>query len=254
MHPVAAPVKSQLGQEYRLAQNYFWIGLVCSIFFAVAGVVSAWVAWTNADGSFRHPKETAVFFAAFWGMFTLLGVYLMRAARVERLWVWEDRVRVVGSLRTRDVTFAEVTEARWRVFPAPGGSLVLRSPAGKAVIYFENYGSVHGPRLREFFRGALPLGVQTGWDKHSETYVPTPAKLDLGRKARAWAYGILGVMGAGLVGVGVIDPFNDPVQRWTNLVFGALSVAFASYALIAPRRQVSTPDGTGAPDPPQTQP
>jgi hypothetical protein len=253
MHPVAAPIKSQLGQEYRLAQNYFWIGLVCSVGFAAAGVVSAWVAWTNADGSFRHPKETAVFFAAFWGMFVLLGVCLMRAARVERLWVWEDRVRVVGSFRTRDVTFAEVTEARWRVFPAPGGSLVLRTPAGKAVIYFENYGSFHGPRLRDFFRTALPAEVQTGWEKHTDTSVPTPAKLERARKARGWAYGTLGVMGVGLIAVGVIDPFNDPVNRWMNLVFGALSVAFVSYVLIAPRRRTDNPDGRGAPDPPSTQ-
>jgi hypothetical protein len=249
MHPVAAPTQSQLGQEYRLAHNYFWTGLVCSIFFAGAGVVSAWAAWTNRDGSFRYPKETAVFFAAFWGTLALLGVYLMRAARVERLWVWEDRARVVGSFRTRDVTFAEVTEARWRVFPAPGGSLVLRTPAGKAVIYFENYGSFHGPRLRDFFRNALTLEVQTGWDKHAETYVPNPAKGERARKARRWAYVILGLMGVGLIAVGVTDPFNDPALRWQNLILGAVNVAFVSYMLFAPRRRAAdNPDGTDTPE------
>jgi hypothetical protein len=252
MHPVAAPIQSQLGQEYRLAPHSFWTGLICSVFFACAGVASAWVAWTNSDGSFRHPKETAVFMAAFWGTLTLLGAHLVRAARVERLWVWEDRVRVVGSLRTRDVAFAEVTEARWRAFPAPGGSLVLRTPAGKAVIYFENYGRFHGSRMRDFFRSALPVEVQTGWDKHTEMYVPNPAKLERARKARGRAHGMLAVTGVGLIAVGVINPFNDPLNRWMSLLFGALSVAFVGYVLVAPRPRADNPDGTGAPDPPST--
>jgi hypothetical protein len=259
MNPVAARAASQLGIEYRLPKSYFWLGLVCSAFFVGMGVFSAWIAWTNIDGSFRYPKETAVGFAVFWGLFTLLGVYLMRAYHVERLLVWEDRLRVVGSFRTRDVSFAEVSEARWRVFPAPGESLVLRTPAGKAVVYFGNYGSVHGPRLKEFFRNTLPLEVQTGWEKHDEMYTPTPAKLERARKARRWAHAILAVMGVGLIAVGVLDPFNDPAQRWTNLVFGVLSVAFVGYLLVVERRQASntavrSTDGIDAPDSPGTHP
>src|SRR5262245_64317466 len=84
----------------------------------------------------------------------------------------EDRLRDIGSFRPRGVNFAEVTEARWRVFPAQGGSLVLRTPGGKAVVYFGNYGSVHGPRLRDFFRRTLPAELQTGWDAHDEMYTP----------------------------------------------------------------------------------
>jgi hypothetical protein len=236
MQPVAAPAASRLGQEYRLPRSYYWLGLGCAASFALMGVVSAWAAWTNIDGSFRHPKETAVFFLVFWGAFTLLGLFLVRAYLVERLLVWEDRVKAIGSFRTREVMFTEVERVKWRLWGNPGGSVVLYGPGVRLVIWFANYGSVHSERLRDFFRAAIPVERQEAWERYDETFTPTPAKWERAKKARRWGYIILAVMGAGLLSVGLIDPFNDPATRWTNLIFGTLSVAFAGYVLFADRR------------------
>jgi hypothetical protein len=240
MSAVAAPADSRLGKEYRLPRYYFWLGIVCTAFFLVMGVGSIWVALANPDGSFRHPEVAAAIFAVFWGLFTLLGVFLVRAYLVERLVVWEDRVRVVGSVRTREARFAEVTRAVWRVFSHPGGSIVLYGPGGKAVIYFGNYGG-HGAGLREFFRRAIPEAVQERWERHAELNgPPPPEKVEKARRARKWVYGFLAVSGAGLLAVGLWDPFGDPVMRWQNLIFGSLSLAFGAYCLARPGRRPAT--------------
>jgi len=210
------------------------------------------------DGSFRYPKETAVGVGVFWGLLALLSVYLMWAYHVERLLMWEDRLRVIGSFCTRDVNFAEITEAKWRVFPAPGGSLVLRTPGGKAVVYFGNYGSVHGPRLKDFFRSALPAELQTGWDAHDEMYTPTPAKEEHTRKTQRWTNSIMGVMGVGLIAFGVINPVNDPASRWISLIIGTLNVAFVGYVVFTARRRAANtpvrPNDTDSPASPRTHP
>ena len=248
MNAIAAPAGSESGCEYRLSRANLWIGLICSVSFLGMGVLSTWAAWTNVDGSFRYPKEITVFFASFWGMFTLLGIYLIRAYYVERLLVWEDRVRVIGSLRTREVRFTELSEARWRGFPAPGGSLVLRTFDGKAVIHFGAYAGVDVEQLKEFFRGSLPAEAQIGWEKHDETYRATPARAKKNRKARRWAHIFLGLVGAGFIALGVIDPFNNPGERWTHLVVGIVNVVFVSYMMAAERRILEGSDRSPEPD------
>jgi hypothetical protein len=249
MHPVAAPANSHLGQEYRLPRSYFWLGIVCAIFFFVAGVTSAWAAWTNIDGSFRYPKETAVGFAIFWGLFLLLSLYVLRAYLIERLLVWEDRVKVIGSFRTREAKFAEVERARWRLWGNPGGSVVLHGPGGRVVIYFANYGRVHAERLRDFLRAAIPVERQEGWDRFTEVFIPTPQKTEKARRAAKWGFAIFAVFGAVLLGVGIADPLNDPVSRWQSIIFGALTVVFGAYCFARVSRQppnTDTPAGVPA--------
>src|SRR5262245_15936875 len=206
MHPVAAPATSRLGQEYRLPRSYLWLGVVCAAAFFVAAVMSVWAAWTNIDGSFRYPKETAVVFGVFWGSLTLLGLYVVRAQLVERLLVWEDRVKQVGSFRTREARFAEVERVRWRRMGNPGGSVVLYAPSVRLAIWFANYGSVHSERLRDFIRAAVPVERQEGWDRYAELFVPTPEKTAKARRAAKWGFAGFAVLGAGLLGVGIADP------------------------------------------------
>lgn len=251
MQPVAAPAASKLGQEYRLPRSYFRLGVGCALVFSAAGVASVWAALANADGSFRHPVTAAVVFGVFWGLLTLLGLYLARAALVERLVVWDDRVRVVGSFRAREVRFDEVERAKWRRIGNPGGSLVLYAGGVRLVVYFANYGD-HGPRLREFFRAAIPEERQERWEAYAETFVPTPEKTEKGRRRAKRGFAVFAVFGAVLLGVGIADPVNDPVWRWQCIISGALTVAFGAYAFARVSRPVppaATPGaGSGGPD------
>jgi hypothetical protein len=251
MHPVAAPASSKLGQEYRLPRSYFRLGVVGASFFSLAGVTSVWMALANFDGSFARPVAAAVVFGTFWGALTLLGLYLVRAALVERLVVWEDRVRVVGSFRTREVKFNEVERAKWRRIGNPGGSLVLYAGTVRLVVYFANYGD-HGPRLRDFFRAAIPVERQERWDVFSETFVPTPEKVEQGRRRAKWGFAVFAVFGAVLLGVGIADPLNDPAWRWQSIIFGGLTVAFGAYAFARASRPAAPP--TAEPDGPAPAP
>lgn len=237
---VAAPAGSLLGKEYRLPRSNFWAGAGCAIGFAILGTVSSVMAWTNIDGSFRYPKETAVGCALFWGGLFLMSLYFMRAYLVERLLLWDDRAVVVGSFRTREIHFTEVTQAKWRQWPNPGGSLVLWVREKKAVIHFENYGTVHGNALRVFFSVAIPRDVQTGWETHTNAYVPTPERIAKNQRI-AWRFlGGMAVLGVALVAVGIWNPFNNPDLRWQCIITGGLTAALCGYPFLRRRRPIGT--------------
>jgi hypothetical protein len=237
MTPAEQPTGFEGGREFRLPRHYLWTGITCTTFFLTAGVVSAWAAWTNVDGSFPHHKETAVFFGVFWGAFTLLGVWIMWAYHHERLIVSPDEVTMVGSFSTRSVRTADVTRVVWKVF---GGKLTLHSPETRVAIWLQNFPEM--AELRAFFRQAWPADIQEGWEKFEEVYAPPPpVKAQRTRFALVWMYASLAVFGVGFVTIGVCDPNNDPIERWKHLILGAVNLAVAAWVFRLSRRRAKAP-------------
>ena len=147
---------------YRIRNSYLAVGVICTAFFVAIGVTSVIVAWWNIDGSFRFPKSTAIGFGIFWSAFTALGVWIILAYYRERLFASNQGIRQRGCIRSRTVMFDEVVSGRWRRYPN-GGSLVLRSPDRKIVIYFDNFSPDERIELIQFLRSALDDKRQVNW-------------------------------------------------------------------------------------------
>jgi hypothetical protein len=230
MNPIAATASSPLGQEYRLERKGFWIGVWCAAFFALVGVASVWMALTNSDGSFARPIPFAIVSGTFFGLLTLLGLHLLRAYHVERLLLWEDRVKVIGSFRTREVKFAEVERAEWRLHWSVGGSLALHTGAVRVVIHFSNYGYA-GARIRDYLHVAIPLERQECWDMYSMANMPpTPEMHERVQRQARWVIDQLALVGVVLLWLGITDVYNDPAMRWVSIVCGVVTGMFYLFA------------------------
>ena len=99
-------------REYHLRKYYLWIGAICTAGFLVFAVGSFIAAWWNIDGSFRHPRATAIGFATFWSCWLVLGVWILLAYFRERLVISMDRVRQSSCFRTRSLRHDEVSIAQ----------------------------------------------------------------------------------------------------------------------------------------------
>lgn len=246
---MVAPADSRLGKEYRLPRSYFRLGLGLTVGFLTIGGVSVWAALTNVDGSFRFPVETATVFAVWWGLMALLGVYVMWASVVERLLLWEDRVRCVGSFRTREVRLADVTRAAWHIGPAGGGSLVLHGPGGKVTVNFPQIEMPARLAVRDYFRTTIPESLQDGWAKYALFYEPTPERIEKARRTEKWLYAVLAVVGAGMVVLGVVVD-DDSAERWKIIIFGGLQAVISVYLFIRSWRSTAATDGPPVQSPP----
>jgi hypothetical protein len=241
VHLVAAPTDSPLGQEYRPPRYYFWIGASCTAFFVVMMGASIWALLTNVDDSFAGPVMATIC-GTILGLFALLGLWILWAYHVERLLLWEDRVRYIGTFRTREVQLAEVERAKWRLMGDPGGSLVLYAGDVRLVMYFANYGD-HGPRIRDFFRSAIHLDRQERWEAFSDTHMPPSSeKKEKMRRQAKWVFAVYAVIGAMFLGIGIADPFHDVGKRWLNLILGGLMLVYCPYRYIQLSRPLPPTD------------
>ena len=141
--------------------NFKRTGVCCTFFFFVMGAFSVFVAATNADGSFANPILAACIFGAFWGAFTLLGVYLWRFSNKYRLEITEDAIEQIGVFTQRRISLLQIENAKWRNRPQ-GGSIKLIGLLDKMSIELGTTGSREW--LIEHLRSKIPVDKQTGWD------------------------------------------------------------------------------------------
>ena len=221
---VAAAAGARLGREYRPARVAFWVGLGCTVAFLAAGVGSVWVALANPDGSFARPVTTAIGFGVFWGLLTLLSASILWSAVVERVVLWEDRVRVVGLRRTREVRFADVTRAEWAFRPATGEAVVLHAPGGPVTVSFSLFEPPNREGVKDFLRCSIPASLQSGHEQAA-------------RREMKWVAALIGLCSVALIGLAFLME-DDPVERWFLVAVGAVGCVVAFFAALAvPRVQ-----------------
>lgn len=147
---------------YRIRNSYLALGVICTASFVAFGVASVIAAWWNIDGSFRFPKQTAIGFGIGWSGFAAVGGWIILAYYRERLFTSDQGIRQRGCIRDRTMIFDEVASARWRRHPK-GGSLVLRDPDHKVVVFFDNFSPTERIELIQYFRAALDETCQANW-------------------------------------------------------------------------------------------
>lgn len=98
---------------YRIRAYYRNLGLVGTIFFAAVGVVFTLLAYFNIDGSFAHPKLTALICGLFWSAFTCLGGWVLLVYYKYRLLVNDTTLRQISVFRDKQVDLHLVDQSIW---------------------------------------------------------------------------------------------------------------------------------------------
>ena len=141
------------------------VGGLCGSFCLIMGAASVFLAWTNFDGSFKFPKETAAGFAIFWGSFMLLGAWLIAAYVRERLTVTDHGVQMVGCIRTRMMRFDRVTAVRWSGRQRGVGYVRLVAEGQRMKIEFGQFGWQDDWLLIQRIRNRMLESIQENWEE-----------------------------------------------------------------------------------------
>lgn len=145
-------------RTFRLAKRHRNLGVVCLIFFVLIGVASAYGMWSAAPQERRIVALYAVaFVAVFWGVFASLACWLLLAYWREELKISDRQVIQQGVIGRKELDLDNITAARWRIVPRPGGSLVLRTLTERMTIYFDNFEPQERLWLIRFFRNGTPM-------------------------------------------------------------------------------------------------
>ena len=156
---------TQMDKTFRLAKRHRNLGIACLIFFVLAAVASGVGIWAEAPEEQRtRALYAALLFAAFWLLFASLSCWLLLAYWREELKINDRQVTQQGVIGRKEIDLHNITAARWRLVPRPGGSLVLRSLAERMTIYLGNFEPMERLWLIRFFRNGLPMPVQEDWD------------------------------------------------------------------------------------------
>lgn len=187
---------------FRMRPYFRNVGLICTVFFAVVGLVSTLAAYFNVDGSFPRPKLAALVLGIFWFAFTLLGVWLLLLYYKYRLLVNDSMLRQIGVLRDDQADLNLVDELKWRCFPQ-GGSIRISGIFGVLKIELGNFNTADRERLIAFFRQTITETRQLGWQKFNDQFADTPDKRRRSRRFRVFLIFIIGIyaIAFGMVGV-----------------------------------------------------
>lgn len=166
----ATAPSEEFARRYRPRRYFLYVGIVCTAFFLVLGVGSASLAWWNADGSFRHPRLTALIFAVFWSPFILLGVWLSLYAARRRLVFTTTSVESTGAIRRKRLAFDEVTRVKWRRFPGQG-SIVLRTTGRRLAIDLGDFSPGERQEIIELTRRLFDEQLQEGWPRFYDCFI-----------------------------------------------------------------------------------
>lgn len=154
--------------SFRIRRYYLVLGLVCGGFSAAMGISSTIAAFWNIDGSFPHPKLTALILGTFWSGFTLLACWMIAAYFRERLVLSARRIVQRDVFREQAVDLGAVHRVRWRTWPV-GGSIVVYSPAAKIVIYLDNFSRHERAAIVRFIRKNFDESIQERWTQFEES-------------------------------------------------------------------------------------
>jgi len=159
---------------YRLHQEYLITGIVCLVSFSAMTIGVTAAAYWNIDGSFPHPKRSALFHGVFWSAWTILSVWLIVAYYRVRLFLADGSIAEQGVLSKKTINLDEITHIRWRRHP-DRGSIVIRAGRKKLTLHLRVYTTEEQREVIAFVRGACKPDIQEGWTRFEESRSP-PAK------------------------------------------------------------------------------
>jgi hypothetical protein len=163
---------------YRVRPYFRNVGVVCTVFFIVVGVVSTYSAYVNIDGSFPNPKTAALVFGIVWSVFSLLGVWLLLLYHKYRLCVNELSIRQTGIVRVDEADLSLVDKLEWPRYPN-SGSVRLLGEFGVVKIPVGSLRLEDREEVATFLREAIEESKQTGW----EAVIDAPEKRRRSRRA-----------------------------------------------------------------------
>jgi hypothetical protein len=235
---------------YRMRPYFRNVGLICTVFFAVVGLVSTLVAYFNIDGSFARPKLAALIFGLFWSAFTFLGIWLLLLYYRYRLFVNDSSLRQIGVLRDSQMDMSLVDELRWRRFPK-GGSVRMSGVFGVLKIELGNFSIVNREELVAFLRQAISENRQIGWQQFNEQLADTPDKRKRSRRARIL---LALVFGGHAIAFGIVWAVGRDLQY---LVMSGVNAVVAAYLIRVHLRDQTVSathagEQSGEPEPPTT--
>ena len=200
-------------------------------FYAVVGLGSVWAAWANYDQSFPNPDLAAVLFGVVWTFFVLLAGYLFLFWHRHRLLVDERSIRQIGVFSDQTICLHTLNELKWKCYPA-GGSAQLSDLNHTLKIEFGNYSRDDRKRLIDKLRAIIASGEQTGWDRFSKRFEPTPEKLTATKRARRLLIALFGFHTVVFLTMGVTD-------LGVKFVFAAgLNLLIAVYIVQSEKRNI----------------
>ena len=176
------PMEHESTDCYRMRSHFRNVGLICTAFFAVVGLVTTFAAYFNVDGSVARPKLAALIFGLFWSAFTLLGIWLLLLYHRYRLYFNDSSLRQVGVLRNKQAQLNLIDQMKWRRYPQ-GGSIRITGSFGVLTIELGNFESRQREQLIARIRELITDSKQVGWQAFTEQYADTPQKRQRSRRA-----------------------------------------------------------------------
>jgi hypothetical protein len=218
------------GKCYRLPRKLLYAGIICGLFFVSMGVTSVVVAWWNIDGSFRHPKESAIILGTIWFGSSLLAMWLVLACLFERLFLNSHRIIQHGIFRFRELNVSDVTEVQFRTRPA-GGSVIVHSQFKTIKIDLGNFSPDERLEIASFFRKSISEDIQIDWDLFEESFQRVSATQ---RHTSRWATIVIVVVLMGFAGVFVFCWLKGLGMKY--LYLGITNAIVLIWLLLATRK------------------
>lgn len=215
------------GNEFRQLSSHLELGVAAAVIFGLMGIFSTLAALFNIDGSFGRPILAAVVFGLFFLCASLTGCWLALSYHRHRLVLSPDAVTVVDCFCTRSLRLVTLHRAKWSTF-WKGGSLVLDGSEGRIKVHFANYTYQDRGKLINFFRRAVPEGLQDGWDPFQVSC--QPPQVDFAELSSQ----IRGHLRFSLIAWMVAIPFMYAILIWSKKIGGLPNGNWFMVALLPP--------------------
>jgi hypothetical protein len=144
----------------RLRKSYFALGIVGLVMLLAMAAFSYYAAITDVPADRR--AYFLILTLGVWGFMTCLDLWLLLACWREQLLVQDDRMIRQGVFSTKELSWSEIVEARWRVIPA-GGSVVLKTATDKMKVEFSNFEREQSLFLIRHLWKVLPSFAHRDW-------------------------------------------------------------------------------------------
>ena len=174
--------------NWRLSKKSRNIALTCLPCFAAIGLGSVSLAWINPGGNIPNPGLAAAFFGAFWGFWVLLSGYVLLLYRQYSLSIDGKRIRQVGVFSDRTFFCQNVSEIKWKRYPA-GGTIWLSDQSSKLKIDLGNSTKEDRKEIIDRMRGLIAHDLQVGWEEFCQHF-ESAKKRTASKRSRKFLIGI----------------------------------------------------------------
>lgn len=153
--------------EYRITPKHFYMGVIMSCFYLIAGVPLLLAILVQLNWTFREVLPVAVFFGLFWSPMVAVGVYGIAAYFHERLILRSDSVIQQSVFSKKTYHLNEVTRIEWRLLPRTGWIKVFVGDS-RLSVHPSIFSKQDREEIIDYFRSAVNEELQTGWEESLE--------------------------------------------------------------------------------------